>query len=151
MDDLNSPQKWFKIVFQITDEEGPSVSKDVLALSVDEAIQKLKFSTRKQISVLYAWESIKFELPNPDWERNVQYMRVEFPPFTDEQQDKLAVELAKEIEELLTKKLAAIGPRGMKYVVSLGGFYRGDMNWDNVDEPKMCVNSPTRGSGENEP
>jgi len=151
MDDLNSPQKWFKIVFQITDEEGPSVSKDVLALSVDEAIQKLKFSTRKQISVLYAWESIKFELPNPDWERNVQYMRVEFPPFTDEQQDKLAVELAKEIEELLTKKLAAIGPRGMKYVVSLGGFYRGDMNWDNIDEPNMCVNGPNRGSGENEP
>jgi len=151
MDDLNSPQKWFKIVFQITDEEGPSASKDVLALSVDEAIQKLKFSTRKQISVLYAWESIKFELPNPDWERNVQYMRVEFPPFTDEQQDKLAVELAKEIEELLTKKLAAIGPRGMKYVVSLGGFYRGDMNWDNIDEPNMCVNGPNRGSGENEP
>jgi hypothetical protein len=151
MDDLNSPQKWFKVVFQMTDEEGPSVSKDVLALTVDEAIQKIRFYQKKKISVMYVWESVKFELTNPDWERNVQYMRVEFPPFKDEVQDKLAVELAKEIEELLTKKLATIGPRGMKYVVSLGGFYRGDMNWDNVDEPNMCVNGPNRGSGENEP
>lgn len=150
MDDLNSPQKWFKIVFS-TNDNAPDSSKDVLALSVDEAIQKIKFSTRKEITILYAWEGLKFEKPNPDWERNVQYMRVEFPPFKDDQQDKLAVEIARDIEAILNKKLGEIGPRDMKYVVSLGGFYRGDMNWDNIDEPNMCVNSPTRGSGENEP
>ena len=82
------------------------------------------------------------------WERNVQHLRVEFPPLQDEKQDEEAIALAKIIEEYMKQKFIGYKTTG---VVSLGGFYRGDRNWDNVDEPDACVNHPNRGSGENEP
>ena len=82
------------------------------------------------------------------WERNVQHLRVEFPPLQDDKQDEEAIALAKIIEEYMKQKYIGHKTTG---VVSLAGFYRGDHNWDNVDEPNACVNYPNRGSGENEP
>lgn len=83
------------------------------------------------------------------WERNVQHLRVEFPTLQDEDQDSEAKALAIFISDYLKKRF--FGEKFVPSVVSLGGFYRGDKNWDNVDEPNACVNHPNRGSGENEP
>lgn len=84
------------------------------------------------------------------WERNVQHLRVEFPPLQDSKQDDEALVLAKMIEEYMKQRFVGFGYKTTG-VVSLGGFYRGDHNWDNIDEPDACVNHPNRGSGENEP
>jgi hypothetical protein len=83
------------------------------------------------------------------WDRNVQHLRVEFPTFNDNAQDKEAVLLASHITSYLKGRFE--GYRGYTGIVSLSGFYRGDHNWDNIKQQGECVNYPDRGSGDNEP
>jgi len=83
------------------------------------------------------------------WDRNVQHLRVEFPPIIDSAQDNEASLLAAHISKYMKQRFQ--GYRGYTGVVSLGGFYRGDHNWDNIDQRGQCVNYPDRGSGDNEP
>lgn len=152
MSNLKSPQKWYKIVYS-KGPGSPHLEDNVQAASAQEAVSSLRFDVNGHIVVLYVWESVDpFQFQDTsNWERNVQFMRIECPQLTDEHQDKVAGELAKEIEELVNKKMNQFLVKPRKFVVSLGGFYRGDHNWDNIDAPGSCVNGPNRGSGDNEP
>lgn len=155
MADSETAHRWYKIVYS-KGGESPNFEENVQGTSAEDAIQILRYDREKvgqKIKILYVWQNL---LPSeyeekPEWERNVQFMRLEFPQLTDDAQDKVAIELGKEIEELLNKKLAPMLLRKRHFVVSLGGFYRGDHNWDNIDQRGSCVNYPDRGEGDNEP
>lgn len=80
--------------------------------------------------------------PSTRWTHNVQLVRIPFPPFTDEVHHEKLVALNRDLEELLAK-------HNLFREVSYIGFYRADKNWDNIDNPKSCINQPNRGVNAN--
>lgn len=149
-----TPHRWYKIVYS-KDENSPNFEENVQGVSAEDAIQILRYDREKigqKIKILYVWQNLhpsEYE-QKPDWERNVQHLRVEFPPLQDSKQDDEALVLAKMIEEYMKQRFVGFGYKTTG-VVSLGGFYRGDHNWDNIDQQGSCVNFPNRGKGDNEP
>ena len=148
MSNLESPQE-FMILYQDYRKKEEMKTVKIFAEDVRGAVSLFSETIAKgdiDIQIVGIYRPL-LESEDP-WERNVQHLRVEFPPLQDEKQDEEAIALAKIIEEYMKQKFIGYKTTG---VVSLGGFYRGDRNWDNVDEPDACVNHPNRGSGENEP
>ena len=149
MSNLESPQEFLFLYVDHNDPSMETKKASIIGKDVRDAIYLFNTTIAKgdiDIRVTGIYQPLAAELD--PWERNVQHLRVEFPPLQDEKQDEEAVALAKAIEEYMKQKFIGYKTTG---VVSLGGFYRGDHNWDNVDEPDACVNHPNRGSGENEP
>ena len=150
-----TPHRWYKIVYS-KGEDSPNFEENIQSVSAEDAIQILRYDREKvgqKIKILYVWQNLdpsEYEQKS-DWERNIQFMRLEFPQLDDEVQDKIAFELGREIEALLNQKLAPMVMKKRRFVISLGGFYRGDHNWDNIDQRGSCVNYPDRGEGDNEP
>ena len=89
----------------------------------------------------------------PDWVRNVQYIRVEFPPLEDKKQEEETDSLARHIEEYMYQKFrgSIYGSLDGSLVVCTDGFMRADQNFDNIELKGSCTNYHTRGTGDNEP
>jgi hypothetical protein len=75
----------------------------------------------------------------PKWVRNVQFMRLSFPPVRDEMHHDMLVALEKRMQ-------AIVDELGISSEISCNGFYRADSDWDNIGDPDACWNSPDRGS-----
>jgi|LauGreDrversion4_2_1035121.scaffolds.fasta_scaffold60018_5 hypothetical protein len=77
--------------------------------------------------------------PKARWTHNVQHIRLAFPPFTDANHHAKLVAFHQDLVDLLAKHDLPSDP-------SYTGFYRADADWDNIDQPKECVNSCDRGT-----
>lgn len=144
--------RWYKITYSKGDGS-PNFEENVQGINARQAIESLRYDRERvgqKLTILYVWENVDPSLYEEavQWVRNVQHLRVEFPPIQDETQDEEACVLARMIEAYMKQRFLGYKTEG---IVSLGGFYRGDHDWDNIDQQGSCVNSPNRGSGENEP
>jgi hypothetical protein len=150
MSNLESPQEFLFLYVDHNDPSMETKKASIIGKDVRDAMHLFNTTIAKgdiDIRVTGIYQPLAAELD--PWKINVQHLRVEFPPLQDSQQDEEAEALAIFISDYLTNRF--FGQKFVPSIVSLGGFYRGDHNWDNVDEPNACVNHPNRGSGENEP
>lgn len=157
MADNKTAHKWYKIVYS-KGENSPNFEDNVQGTSAENAIQNLRYDKEKvlkKIKILYVWQSVdpsEYE-EKPDWVRNVQYIRVEFPPIEDKQQEEETEQLAKCIQNYMDQRFIGYiyGPRDGSFTVCTDGFMRADHNFDNIELNGSCSNYPTRGTGENKP
>lgn len=156
MSNLESPQEFLFIYT----EGGQEKKATVFGKNARDALYMFNTTFvkgNKGILVTGVYKQALESMEDENWERNVQILRVEFPPLQDAVQDEEAALLAKIIQEFLQQRFLGSGYRMedgrclTNGVVSLGGFYRADSNWDNIDQYGSCVNTPNRGSGDNEP
>lgn len=154
MAEPQTPQKWYKVTYCPV-VGGPSMEEAVRASSPQKAAETIRYKNGPTVEIQFVWESVKFN-ENPqenDWVRNVQYIRVEFPPLEDDKQEEETESLAKYIQDYMDQRFIGYiyGPLDGSFTVCTDGFMRADHNFDNIELKGSCSNYPTRGTGENEP
>ena len=79
------------------------------------------------------------QTPHSDWTHNVQIVRLWMPPMKDDEHHQNLIGFSKDLDLLLVKWF------GLGSMSSYMGFYRANIDWDNVDTPNACMNTPNRG------
>jgi hypothetical protein len=119
---------------------------EIYASSKNEAISRFfSLFTNKQVFITGVFEQTEcghIHHPDSNWFGNVQSVRIMFPPLEDLDQDAEAELLTLHLQEYINSTYK----KKLNVCVSLGGFYRADKDWDNIDSPEVY-----RGSGNNRP
>ena len=154
MADNKTAHKWYRVTY--TPAPGaPSMEEAVQASSPQKAAETIRYNNGPTVEIQFVWESMDFsaETNQDEWVRNVQYIRVEFPPLEDKKQEEETESLAKHIQDYMDKRFIGYiyGPLDGSFTVCTDGFMRADHNFDNIELKGSCSNYPTRGTGDNEP